>query len=244
MVDVNQADEAPDSREEPWWVAVAPRTRAQKLGTGLAIGFLVGAMVVFAAGRVGRPPGPESVDVGFLRDMIAHHQQALRLANTELVRGSSPAAETFAREVLRSQSYEVGLMTQKLHDWGYSQAGDGTAMKWMGAPVPVQEMPGLATEAEVGALERSAGTAVDALFIRLMQDHHRGAVHMASYAADNAKTDFVRELAAGMARAQRIEIAELEGTLEREGLDPSPEGYEPDDIPGATTGGDHGGHDN
>ena len=241
VVDVNDLDDAPDVGGESWWSTFAPRTRAQKIATGLVFGFLIGAVVIFAVGRVGRPPGPDSVDVGFLQDMIVHHQQALRLANTELVAGASPAVETFAREILRSQSYEIGLMTQKLHDWGYAQVGDGPAMEWMDAPVSMEEMPGLATEAEVRALERAAGETADSLFVRLMQDHHRGGVHMASYAADNAKTEFVRELAAGMARVQQIEIAELEGALEREGLDPTPPGFEPDEIKNATRG-DHDGH--
>lgn len=55
-----------------------------------------------------------------------------------------------------------------------------------------------------------AGTPT-ALFIPLTQGHHQGGVHIAEFAAKNAESEFVRRLAARMARNQRIEINELEG---------------------------------
>ncbi len=57
-----------------------------------------------------------------------------------------------------------------------------------------------------------------------MQQHHRGAVQMADYAAKNAKSAWVRELASRMARNQRIEINELEQARIRTGLPANPPG--------------------
>lgn len=60
--------------------------------------------------------------------------------------------------------------------------------------------------------------------LSLMQDHHRGAVQIADYAAKNAKSAWVRELAARMARNQRIEINEREQARMRTGLPANPAG--------------------
>ena len=58
----------------------------------------------------GRPPGEASADVGFLRDMRTHHENAINLAQIELVSGGEPAVQVFAEEIIRFQSYEIGLM--------------------------------------------------------------------------------------------------------------------------------------
>jgi uncharacterized protein (DUF305 family) len=56
------------------------------------------------------------------------------------------------------------------------------------------------------------------LFLTLMIDHHRGGVHMASYAAEHAGDEDVRQLAARIARNQEMEIEELEVAGARYGL--------------------------
>ena len=211
-------------------VPFLPTTNGQVVATLLAVVFLVGSVGYFLATRDTRP-APDSVDVGFLQDMITHHQQALEMANIELVSGAEPDVEVFAREILRAQAFEIGLMTRKLHEWGYGQADDATAMEWMGMPTPLSAMPGIASDEEMDALARSEGPLADALFVRLMQDHHRGGVHMAEYAAANAQDPFVKQLAEGFARNQRIEIEELEAARLRANLDPAPPGYEGTDAP-------------
>ena len=90
--------------------------------------------------------------------MISHHEQALQMAAVELASGSDPTIRSFAREITQFQSYEIGLMRQQLADWGI-EPGDrpDTAMGWMGDPVPVDEMPGLATEEQMDALRQLGG---------------------------------------------------------------------------------------
>ncbi|HVF14576.1 MAG TPA: DUF305 domain-containing protein, partial [Acidimicrobiales bacterium] len=192
-------------------------------------------------------PGPRSVDVGFLQDMISHHEQAVEMSNIELAGGAEPDIEAFAREILAFQAYEIGVMEGLLAEWGH-HPGDRseTAMAWMGEPAPVDGMPGLATEDELDLLGRAQGHAVDSLFVALMQDHHRGGIHMAAYAEERAADGSVRALAARMARNQRIDVAELDAARERARLDPSPDGYVPADVPpvgdGVDAPGDRDGH--
>jgi uncharacterized protein (DUF305 family) len=188
-------------------------------------------------------PGPDSVDVGFLQDMITHHEQALSMSNLELIHGAERGVQVFAREILQQQSYEIGQMDLQLERWRYSRQGrPSTAMAWMGAAVPIADMPGLASDDEMRLLGERSGRDADALFVPLMQDHHRGGIHMAEYAAEHASTKFVREIAARMAKAQRLEISEMDRAQTNLGLVEQPEGYVPATVPSAGIEGEHSGH--
>lgn len=219
------ADVATDTEPAP------PRTgptRLQLVAGALALALLAGA-VGFALGSRRSVPAADSADVGFLYDMIAHHEQALALSNRELLAGSDTQAKTFAREIVLFQSYEIGLMERQLAVWGYDRLEPpAKAMGWMGEPVDPDAMPGLASPEEVAALNRATGAQADALFIALIQDHHRGGIHMAEAAAAQADNPFVKEMAGRMARNQKIEIRELEIARERAGLPADPPGYERD----------------
>lgn len=226
VVDDEVADDGVDLAQEggvparfaPWqWVVL-----------GVAVLFLAGAVGYFVGTSDDRAaPGAGSVDVGFLQDMISHHEQAIEMANLEIVGGAEPSVRIYAREILLFQSYEVGLMDRQLNVWGHHrQQRSDDAMTWMDMTVPVAQMPGLASEQEMDALGELSGRDVDALFLQLMQDHHAGGVHMAEYAADHASNAFVRDLAARMARNQAIEIRELDKTRLELGLSEEPRGYE------------------
>jgi uncharacterized protein (DUF305 family) len=189
--------------------------RALVLGAALA--FLGFAVAIFL-GR-DQSPGPDSVDVGFTQDMISHHEQALEMAQFELVNGTDPTVLSFAREILIFQSKEIGSMERLLADWNTTRGDPArNAMTWMGMTTPVDQMSGMATKDELGALRSAKGTAADALFLELMARHHRGGMHMSAYAADNATTGEARDFAAIVGRNQAIEVNEYGQTAERLGL--------------------------
>ena len=171
-------------------------------------------------------PGSGSADVGFLFDMVAHHQQATTMARTQLADGTRGEVAHIAEEIDRFQSYEIGVMARMLEEWGYFiETPRGSVMGWMGDAVPLSAMPGLASEAEIERL-RDAGTGAetDALFVALMIDHHAGAVGMAEAAADRADDEDVVELARRIAKSQRFEIRELIALATRRDLDLTPAG--------------------
>ena len=192
------------------------------------------AVALFFGGAVGyvlsvdRPPAGDSVDVGFYRDMTAHHDQAIQMASIALRNGENSTVRLFAQEIVLSQRWEMGRMYEQLNQWNASAAPTDTAMDWMGMPVPSGAMPGLATEAQMDALREATGAEADALFLDLMAEHHRGGAHMAAYAAREADDPGVRELARVMARNQSIEIAELRQTAERLGFDIEIAPYDPE----------------
>lgn len=184
----------------------------------------VAALVFLAAaagwsvGR-GRPPDSGSADVGFLQDMILHHEQAVRIASTAVTEAAEPVVRQFAREVLIFQQYEIGLMEAYLQRWHRPRVADrDTIMGWMDHETPAAQMPGLATDGQLEALERAEGRDVDAAFLRLMTVHHEGGVHMAEAAVGRVGDRTVRDLAARMAKNQRTEIVEYQRTAERLGI--------------------------
>lgn len=172
----------------------------------------------------GRPPARDSADVGFLYDMVAHHTQAVEMARVELLEGEEPSVKVFAEEILRFQSYEIGVMDRMLDEWGYDlENPPDSAMAWMGHATTAEDMPGMATDDELEAL-REGDT--DAVFLALMADHHAGGVAMAEAGVREVDDAEVRALAERIASSQRFEIRELIAAATSAGLDRSPAGVD------------------
>jgi uncharacterized protein (DUF305 family) len=201
-----------DDFELPFWGITWPKA----IVLVLAVAFLAGA----AGHWIGKsgPPGGDSVDAGFYKDMIHHHDQAISMALYEQANGSDSVVIGYANEILRRQSYEIGVMSTKLNEWGYTTGPNDTAMAWMGMPVPLEQMPGLATDEQMKQLRDAKGADADKLFLELMSNHHRGGVHMAEYAYRHATNDSTRDLAQLMAYVQATEINEFRDTAQRNGI--------------------------
>lgn len=180
------------------------------------------ALAGFAVGYVvakPRPPGENSVDVGFMRDMIDHHDQAVAMALYTLASDANGETKVVAGDVLLSQRQEIGLMDGILGGWNRLRGDpDRTAMEWMREPGPVSTMFGMQTPEKVASLRAAKAPEVDRLFFTMMREHHEGGVHMAEYAQEHAESKRVRELATFMANTQRTEINEMDAAIKRLGL--------------------------
>ena len=184
----------------------------------LAVAFLGFAVGVFV--NRDNPPAADSADVGFLQDMLTHHQQAIEVALLESAYGEDPTVRSFASDVLVFQNYEIGVMSQMLRNWGLSQSDrSDTAMAWMDMPVPVDQMPGLLTKEQMDELSEARGPALDALFLERMAEHHRGGIHMAEAAATRVEDPDIRALAQRIARNQASEINEYRAAAQANGYD-------------------------
>lgn len=166
----------------------------------------------FVLGERNAVPDPNETDIGFLQDMRAHHEQAVAMAFAFLAKpGVDPNLQTVAYEIVQGQQLEIGRMIQLLRDYGKPEANEsGIGMAWMHQPVPLDRMPGLASEADLDALELTTGDDANALFSRLMIAHHEGGITMAEYANTHADTSEVKDFAAGIINGQRSEISELQ----------------------------------
>jgi uncharacterized protein (DUF305 family) len=196
---------------------------------GLTAGRLIVlvAALLFLAGvvgyRIGRPepPGAGSADVGFLQDMIVHHQQAVVLSFPAASNATDAVVRSFAKEIIALQQYEMGLMTAWLEDWGHPRENpDGRSMVWADMSHPKEFMPGMATEADIDRLHAAKGVEVDEQFLRLMIHHHVGGVAMAESVLERGNDSDVRELARRIIRTQQTEITEMQFARQRIGLPP------------------------
>ena len=86
------------------------------LGSGIA-GMLV-AEKLLAAGRrvvmVERALQGADFDTLWLQSMIAHHQGAIDMANTEIASGQNPDAVGVAKSIVASQQAQIDQMNQML----------------------------------------------------------------------------------------------------------------------------------
>jgi uncharacterized protein (DUF305 family) len=163
-----------------------------------------------------RSPGEDSVDVGFARDMGAHHAQAVEIAELLRDRSDDEDLRRIAADIALTQQAQIGQMRGWLDIWGRPPTSVAPPMGWMGhehPPGSVVIMPGMASADEIAALTDARGAEAERLFLELMIRHHHGGVEMASYAADHADETVVRTLARGMVEAQTAEIAQLEQQL-------------------------------
>jgi uncharacterized protein (DUF305 family) len=181
---------------------------------------LFAAAAIWALGADDEPPAPmNAVDVGFLQDMLDHHDQALLISNLYLEDNADGDAAPYAREVIMFQTRDIGWMEEWLADDGYARGEPGrTAMEWMDEPTSVAEMRGMQTPERLQELAAAEGTDADLLFFDMMTDHHLGGVHMADHAAANGARDEIIEFAESVSRNQRIEVVEYQRAMERLGL--------------------------
>jgi uncharacterized protein (DUF305 family) len=189
------------------------------LATAVVTG-LFAAAAIWALGANDEPPPPmNAVDVGFLQDMIDHHEQALVISNVYLDGNETRPAAPYAREVIMFQERDLGWMRDWLAEEGYPEGEpDRIAMQWMDDPTPVGEMRGMQTPERLQELADATGDDADRLFFVIMTDHHLGGVHMADHAAANGQRPEITDFAASVARNQRIEVVEYERAMERLGL--------------------------
>jgi uncharacterized protein (DUF305 family) len=189
------------------------------LATAVVTG-LFAAAAIWALGADDEPPTPmNAVDVGFLQDMLDHHDQALLISNLYLDDQPQGDAAPYAREVIMFQTRDIGWMEDWLAEEGYSRGTpDRTAMEWMGEPTPVAAMPGMQTPERLQELADATGAEQDRLWFEIMSDHHFGGVHMGDHAAANGAREEIIEFAESVSRNQRIEVVEYQRAMERLGL--------------------------
>lgn len=200
--------------------ALTPQGPLQVAVGVAALCFLAGA-VGYLIGTRQAPVPTSAVDQGFLFDMSDHHDQAVTMALCASGRAQDPLVQKMAREILVFQNRELARMASLMEQMRVArpETEGRTAMAWMGMPVPVEQMMGMATQADLDKLCASTGPDVDRQFLTLMRAHHEGGVHMAEAAAADAVNPSVRSLAEVMARNQRIEVNEYTQHLKRLGFE-------------------------
>ena len=195
----------------PWW-----QNPLNFIALGLSM-LILGAGIGYYFGDSAATPDQNKVDVGFLQDMRYHHDQAVQMAYyyRTSVTDPLPRLNMIAEEILLSQQLENGRMVQLLRSFNAIEANDtGTAMTWMGHAMPIDEMDGLASQAELDSLAAATGDEASKIFATLMINHHKGGIAMANYAIEHASNKDVINLAKSMIKGQQAEVGELQAIVD------------------------------
>jgi uncharacterized protein (DUF305 family) len=113
-------------------------------------------------------------DAQFMRDMIPHHHQALQMAELVADRTNRQELIDVAGRINASQGDEIEFMQQWLRERGEA-VPNPTAHEAMHTH---HKMAGMATPQQMADLAAAKGSEFDALFLRLMITHHKGALTM------------------------------------------------------------------
>jgi uncharacterized protein (DUF305 family) len=164
-----------------------------------------------AAERPARPAKRHTAaDVRFLHGMIAHHAQALAMAEMAPSRAAGDAVKLLAERIDVSQRDEIAAMRRWLAARG-EPAEDPHAAHGAHAG-----MPGMLTPEQLAELAAARGAAFDRLFLQLMIRHHEGAIVMVKSLFGNqgaAQDGEIFALASDVDADQRAEIARMRALL-------------------------------
>ena len=167
-----------------------------------------------------------AADAAFMRAMVAHHQQALRM--TALTRTHSTSADLakLAERMDVSQRDEIALMQRWLAQYGagtpvtpsggHPGHGSTTGSPSTTSPASPHAMPGMLTDAELAQLTDARGEEFDRLFLQYMIRHHQGAVTMVEElltSGEGGQASDVFLIAQEMSSDQSLEIARMRSML-------------------------------
>lgn len=152
-------------------LAVAPKAYAQN-PAGAGRHDMAGMEMDMDLPPVNIPKGAiyTEADVRFMQGMIAHHAQAIYMANLAAAHEASPKLLKFTQKIAQSQTAEIMLMQNWLRAKNQF-APDTSSWHHM-------MMSGMLTPAQIDSLGAAKGVEFDRLFLRFMIQHHEGAITM------------------------------------------------------------------
>lgn len=155
----------------------------------------------------------DAVDVAFSQLMIAHHQQAVEMADLASESAQSTEVKDLAAQIKGAQDPEIEMMTQWLQDWGAPMT-----MPSPDADMGDMDMGGMGaaemmSDAQMKMLARSRGAEFDQMWLQMMIAHHQGAITMAQQVLDTTNNAEVTALAEDVVQAQQAEIETMQQLL-------------------------------
>lgn len=160
-------------------------------------------------------------DVHFMSGMIYHHAQAILIAGWAKSHGASPTVQTLCDRIVVSQTDEINLLTNWLRARGEvvphvdPQHMYMSGMGDMGGMDSSHMMPGMLSAQQLAQLDSARGPDFDATFLRLMIQHHQGAITMVNqlFAASGGEEEPVYKMATGVFADQTTEIERMQRML-------------------------------
>lgn len=203
--------------------AAEPPPPARALATLPVVSALLAVLAAVVAGALylaPQAPAEDSVEVGFARDMSAHHAQAVAMAEALRDRTDDPALRTLAGDIALTQQAQIGMMRGWLAEWGRTPTASGPRMAWMGDPTDGL-MPGMSSAQDQAEIDTLPVEQAEVRFLQLMVRHHTGGVAMARAGSQLAEDPQVVALADSIAAGQTAEIEYLQSLLAARGEPPA-----------------------
>jgi uncharacterized protein (DUF305 family) len=168
------------------------------------------APITQASGGSAATVALNAADIEFAQGMIAHHEQAIEMAEIALDPnvGASPEVIDLATRIKGAQDPEVELMNGWLTAAGQPimmDAGDGHDMSSMDGMMTAEEMDNMAV---------MTGTAFDQTWLEMMIAHHNGAISQSETVKAKGSNADVLALADQIIAAQQGEITEMKALLQ------------------------------
>ena len=158
-------------------------------------------------------------DVTFMQHMIHHHAQAIEMVALMKARTKRPDLKMLGERIDVSQTDEIKMMQTWLTDRGEEVPMDHGRGQMMVQGAMMTAMPGMLSPAQMAALEKAAGPAIDRLFLTGMIQHHEGALAMVEEllkspgaALESIMFDFISHVDAD----QRMEIGRMRRLLAKD----------------------------
>ena len=143
-----------------------------------------------------------NADIAFAMQMVAHHEQAVEMAQMILDKDGVDARVTeLAQTIKDAQGPEIDTMNGWLTSWGTSGSMDG------------MDMGGTMSDADMTALEAASGSEANKLFLEQMTVHHQGAIDMAKTELQDGQNADALALAQKIVNDQTAEIARMKDLL-------------------------------
>jgi uncharacterized protein (DUF305 family) len=182
-------------------------------------GLLVAVVASLSTAAAQAPPPKDytPADVHFMSGMIYHHAQAILIAGWAKSHGASPSVQTLCDRIVASQTDEINLLSHWLAARG--EAVPHPEPEHMMMPGMTMDsthvMPGMLNAAQLAQLDSARGADFDETFLRLMIQHHQGAITMVNqlFASGGGEEEPVYKMATGVFADQTTEIERMQRML-------------------------------
>lgn len=167
------------------------------------------ADMTMPTGSTGGASAMNDADVAFAQGMIAHHEQAIEMAEIALDPTVGARAEVvdLATRIRDAQGPEVDQLTAWL-----TAAGQPAQMDMSGGH-DMSSMDGMMTAEDMDALATKQGDEFDRAWMEMMIAHHEGAIAQSQTVKANGSNPDVLALADQIITAQQGEITEMQALL-------------------------------
>ena len=177
------------------------------------LALVVVALLVGACGDDDSPGSTHSqatgnaVDRAFVKDMVAHHESAVQMAQIAQRRGTSAFVKQLADDIVRTQKAEIAEMREAdrhLEAAGVKVGALGLSADEMGM--------------DHDAASLNGADPFDRAFMQMMIPHHEGALVMSEAQLRKGGDQELKALARAIVSAQRREISAMREQLGGSGM--------------------------